>query len=194
MAHGLEAPQARGRHLAIDDQIERELLAWIESNAAKNTAVTGSDVRARIANHSRLSVTRGWVNSFIGRHLDRLRKVKSCPQESQRLEVPRCFLEETIRCLGEFVQGRPAELVFNLDEVGISDWEDRQTKKVIVPLSAREQTIHHKINRGLKHVSIIACVSAGGESLTPSVVTSQNSPAVRQALKNAVCALERISF
>jgi hypothetical protein len=133
--------------LAIDDQIERELLAWIESNAAKNTTVTGPDVRARIANHDRLSVTRGWGNSFIGRNLDRLCKVTSSPQESQRLEVPHCFLEETIRCLGEFVQGRPAELVFNLDEVGISNWEDRHTKNVIVPLSAREQTIHHKINR-----------------------------------------------
>jgi hypothetical protein len=32
-------------------------------------------------------------------------------------------------------------------------------------------------------VSIIACVSAGGESLTPYVVTSQDSPAVRQTLK-----------
>jgi hypothetical protein len=72
--------------------------------------------------------------------------VKSSPQESQRLEVPRCFLEETIWCLGEFVQSRPMELVFNLDEVEISDWEDRQTKTVIVSLSAREQTIHHKIN------------------------------------------------
>jgi hypothetical protein len=53
--------------------------------------------------------------------------------------------------------------------------------KVIVPLSAREQTIRHTSNRGLKHVSIIACVSAGGESLTPYFVTSQDSPAVRQA-------------
>jgi hypothetical protein len=169
--------------LAIDDEIEREPLAWIESNAAKNTAVTGPDVHARIANHYRLSVTRGWVNSFIEGHLDRLCKVTSSPRDSQRLEVPRCFLEETILYLGEFVQGRPAELVFNLDEVGISDWEDRQTKKVIAPLYAREQTIHHKINRRLKHVSIIACVPAGGESLTPYVVTSQDSPAVRQALK-----------
>jgi hypothetical protein len=163
--------------------MERELLGWIESKAVNNTAVTGPDIHARITNHYRLSVTRGWVNSFIGRHLDRVGKVKSGPQESQHLEVPRCFLEETIRCLGEFVQIRPAELVFNLDEVGIRDWEDRPTKKVIVPLSARKQTIHHKINRGLKHVSIIACVSAGGESLTPYVVPSQDSPAVRQALK-----------
>jgi hypothetical protein len=66
---------------------------------------------------------------------------------------------------------------------GISDWEDRQSKKVIVPVSARERAIHHRINRRLKHVSIIACVSAAGESLIPYVVTSQDSLPVRDALK-----------
>jgi hypothetical protein len=36
------------------------------------------------------------------------------------------------------VHGCLAQLVFNLDEVGISDWEDRQSKKLVVPVSARE--------------------------------------------------------
>jgi hypothetical protein len=47
--------------------------------------------------------------------------VKSAPQETQRLEVPRFFLEETIRYLHEYIQGRPTEIVFNIDEVGIVD-------------------------------------------------------------------------
>jgi hypothetical protein len=109
--------------------------------------------------------------------------MKSVPQETPRLEVPRCFLDETIHCITQFVQGRPLELVFNLDEIGISEWEDRKPKKVIVPLSARGQTIHHKTNRALKHVSLIACVSAAGESLTPYILTSQDSPKVRERLK-----------
>jgi hypothetical protein len=46
---------------------------------------------------------------------------KGAPQEAQRLEVPRCFLDETVRCITQFVHGLPTELVFNLDEVGISD-------------------------------------------------------------------------
>jgi hypothetical protein len=29
------------------------------------------------------------------------------------------------------VQGWVAELMFNLDELGISDWEERETKKAI---------------------------------------------------------------
>jgi hypothetical protein len=40
------------------------------------------------------------------------------------------FLERTVQDLNEYeyVQGCPVELVFNLDEDGISDWEDRKAK------------------------------------------------------------------
>ena len=183
LAHGLEPPQTRGRHLALDDEIERGILLWIQENAAKSKAVTAAEIREHISVRHQLSVTRGWINSFLERHSGALCKVKRTPQEAQRLEVPRCFLEETIRCITTYVAGRATELVFNLDEVGISDWEDRKPKKVIVPQSMRGQTIHHKLNRGLKHVSVIACVSAAGESLTPYIVTSQDSPAVREHLK-----------
>jgi hypothetical protein len=34
-----------------------------------------------------------------------------------------------------------AELVFNLDEVGMSEWEDRKEKKVIVPTFMDDRTI-----------------------------------------------------
>jgi hypothetical protein len=35
----------------------------------------------------------------------------------------------------------------------------------------------------MKHLSVIACVFAAGESLTPHTVTSQDSPSVRKQLK-----------
>jgi hypothetical protein len=74
------------------------------------------------------------------------------------------------------------ELVFNLDEVGISNWENRKAKTVIVPATMHGQTIHHEISRAVKHISVIACVSAAGESLTPYIVTSQTSTPVQEQL------------
>jgi hypothetical protein len=65
--------------------------------------------------------------------IDRKEK-KSSPQEETRLQVPRVFLEEAIGTMHETIQGRQSELVFNLDDVGISDWEDRKPKKVVVPI------------------------------------------------------------
>jgi hypothetical protein len=51
------------------------------------------------------------------------------------------FLERTEQDLKEHVQRCVAELMFNLDEVGISDWEDRKTKTVIVTAAMLGQTI-----------------------------------------------------
>jgi hypothetical protein len=46
-----------------------------------------------------------------------------------------------------------------------------------------DQTIHHAVSRNVKHISVIACISAAGESLLPYIVTSQNSTAVQEHLK-----------
>jgi hypothetical protein len=43
--------------------------------------------------------------------------------------------------------------------------------------------MHHGISRKVKHIWVIACVSAAGESLTPYIITSQDSPSVRGQLK-----------
>jgi hypothetical protein len=88
-----------------------------------------------------------------------------------------------ISCLTEDRPRSCAELVFNLDEVGISEWKDRAPRKVIVPVSMTDQTIHHGIHRNLKHMSVICCVSAAGESLTPFVVSSQVNDKVIETLK-----------
>jgi hypothetical protein len=54
-----------------------------------------------------------------------------------------------------------AELVFNLDEVGMSELEDCKKKKVIIPRTMDDQTIHHGASRSMKYISVIACIIAG---------------------------------
>jgi hypothetical protein len=60
-----------------------------------------------------------------------------------------------------------AELAFDLDKVGISDWEDRKTGKVIIPPTMDRQTIHHGTSRTVRHISVIVYISNAGESLNP---------------------------
>jgi hypothetical protein len=64
------------------------------------------------------------------------------------------------------------ELVFNLDEVGMSEWEDHKVRKVIVLIKTDGQTIHHRASRSLRHISITTCISVAEESMTPYIVTS----------------------
>jgi hypothetical protein len=74
------------------------------------------------------------------------------------------------------------KLVFDLDEAGMSDWEDRKEKKVIIPMPLDGQTIDHGASRSVKHISVIRCITAGGESLTPFLRTAQISDGIRKRL------------
>jgi hypothetical protein len=103
-------------------------------------------------------------------------------QEEPRLQVPRIFLDVTRQAMKDAVHLRPADLIFNLDEVGISEWEDRKSKRVVVPMTANGQTVHHAVSRDLKHLSIVTCISAGGQCLPPYMVTSQASQPVCRCL------------
>jgi hypothetical protein len=105
----------------------------------------------------------------------RFDRKKSTPQEEVRLEVPRVFLDETGRRLRDHVQGMKSELVFNLDEVGIFECDDRKDRKAIIPKTMDGQMIHHRVSRNVEDISIITCITAGGESLTPYIITSQDS-------------------
>jgi hypothetical protein len=108
------------------------------------------------------------------------------------------FLERTVQNLTEYeyIQGCTAELVFNLDEIGMSDWEDCKVRKAVISETMRGQAKQdtHGISRKLKHISVIACVFAAGEPLTPYSITLQDSPWVREQLKkhHVRFAMERI--
>jgi hypothetical protein len=71
------------------------------------------------------------------------------------------FLERTIDNIKQYVPWQAVELLFNPDEVSVSDWEDRCEKSMIVPTVFKGRMIHHKVKRSTKHAIALACVTAG---------------------------------
>jgi hypothetical protein len=181
--HGLKSPGQGGKHTALDQHHEQRILDWIQQNAKQSTRVNKKEIKDYWTSQFKALITRGWVNSFILRDPDKTIQAKSVPQEQQRWQVFRVFLERTVQNLNKHVQGCLAELVFTLDKVGISDWEDRKLKRVLIPATILDQTIHHGISRTVKHIPVIACVFAVWKSLTPYMITSQDSASVREQLK-----------
>jgi hypothetical protein len=53
---------------------------------------------------------------------------------------------------------------------------------VIVERTADAQTIHYRASRSVRHIPIITSITAGGESVTPYIVTAQDSGAIRKRL------------
>jgi hypothetical protein len=98
-------------------------------------------------------MTKGSVDSLRSRYQTELIETTSTTQEEDepRLQVPRIFLDETIRAMNEAVHLRPSDLAFNLDEVGISEWEDRKSKRIVVPMMTSRRAVHHSVSLNLKH-------------------------------------------
>jgi hypothetical protein len=183
VAHGLDEPGQRGKHIAIDQNREQQILDWIEQNAEEETRVMRGEIMNYYTSQSKTKSTRELVKSSVLHHSDEVIQTQSGREEERRAQVPRAFLERIIQHLHNYRQGCVAELVFNLDEVGIPDWEDRKTKKVIALAATFGQTIHHGVCRNVKHISVISCISATGESRRHSILTSQNASAVQEHLK-----------
>jgi hypothetical protein len=72
----------------------------------------------------------------------------------------------------EAMQGPVRDLVFNLDEVRVSEWEDWKAMKVVVLMSMGCHSIHHGLNRNLKYITIIPCVAGSGERILPYLIAS----------------------
>jgi hypothetical protein len=129
LLHGYEDPPGRGRRRDHSPEDEHALVEWIAKKAHNTTAVTRTELLNYCIAVFGTAVTRGWVDSFLSRHAAELFETKSSPQDNQRLEVPRVFPEAAIEGIRTHVQNVCADLVFNLDEIGISEWEDRVEKK-----------------------------------------------------------------
>jgi hypothetical protein len=169
----MDEPGHRGEHAPLDQDHEQQTLDSIRQNAEQDIPVMEGEIMDYCATQFHIKFTRGWANSFILQYSDYVIHMKSTAQEGQRLQVPRAFLEETVQNLNNHVQGCIPELVFNLDEVGISYWEDGNTKTGVVPTAQFGRTIHHGVSRNFKNISVIACDLATGKSLIHSTITPQ---------------------
>jgi hypothetical protein len=116
------------------------------------------------------------VNLFS--HRDEIMQMESAFSEEDRLWVPSIFLEQILHDLNEYVQGSMYERVFNLEEVGICESEDRKAGKAVVPATARSQTTYPRISWKLKHISWIAFISAVGKLLSPVIIAIHNPSSV----------------
>jgi hypothetical protein len=68
LAHRLDEPGHRGKHIALGDDRERNILDWVRQNAEQETPVTNGEIMDYCTTHIEIQVTRGWVNSFVLRH------------------------------------------------------------------------------------------------------------------------------
>jgi hypothetical protein len=83
--------------------------------------VTKREVLSFLAESFGKTVTHGWLASFLDRWSDHITRTVISLQEQLRLQIPRSFLDDYIPLIQPYVPLVPTELIFHLDEIGLSD-------------------------------------------------------------------------
>jgi hypothetical protein len=86
------------------------------------------------------------MKRFLDRHESEARRVTALPQRQVRPQGLRYHLEEYLLLIMETVPIAPVELMFNLDESGLSDWENQKSKPVLMPAIKENSTLHYPID------------------------------------------------
>jgi hypothetical protein len=112
----------------MDGETESTFVQIIIDAFHRGQALTNKET-FQIVRERNYFLTKGSLHAFIGRHLDQLQICRPVPQEDTRMIVPQAHLEEYTQLAKVIIPEKFSELVFNLDEVDSSDWEDREPKK-----------------------------------------------------------------
>lgn len=95
---------------------------------------------------------------------------KTCigiPMEKDRVEASLSEIENNLYELSQKVNGVPAPFVFNVDEMGQSDYVDAHETIVIVPKNYTKSRAEYSVDRSLKTATCIACINLNGIGCKP---------------------------
>jgi hypothetical protein len=95
------------------------------------------------------------------------------PQEDPRLQIPRTWLERYLALITKIVPLASSELIFNMDETGLSNWEERKAKKVVVPATLSGRRLHFGVSRKSRHETLLCTISASGDAYLPLLIAAE---------------------
>lgn len=106
------------------------------------------------------------------------KKYKNCPGiglEDKRFQVSIANIENNLNALHREIQGVPIKFVYNLDEMGTSEFEDSRQQTVIVPITYPYTTAPYSISRAEKHSTCLACINLDGLFGKPQYVVQRST-------------------
>jgi hypothetical protein len=169
----VKKPKLPQRPFALDEDETAAVVAFINNGWRTNNYVIQRDVLRFIEAKIGKCLPCPRMASFLQSHDHQIRESIIRPQENVRLEVPREYSEGSINLIRKYVPLVPTELIFNIDESGFSDWEERKSKTILIPREARRMTIHYPVSRKIRQQTLVCCVTAARDAYCPLVLSAQ---------------------
>ena len=154
------------------DQIEF-IIKWIESRYREKNPVSIRDMRIEIFEKFNIAVSKNWFRYLFIKYPNSVMIGIAHPQDEKRLNVSKTTAKKHISNLLNYVNNIPTELILNLDEASSSDWQDKRSKKVIVPFNINNERIEYAVERCSKKITICATISMAGDVLPPLIISNR---------------------
>jgi hypothetical protein len=165
-------PRPPGRPLSLSEEEEAAVITYIRETSRARNFVTRAAVLRFVEETTRKTLTYSWIQAFVSRHEGEIALRVAKPQENPRLQTPRAYLNAYIFLVQRIMHLSPAELVFNIDESGLSDWEERKRKDVIVSTELEPGDLHYGVDRAIRHQTLVCLISASGDAYCPLVISN----------------------
>jgi hypothetical protein len=158
------------RPLALDLDQKADVVCFIRERFGLQNYATQRDVLNYVEERFNKTLTYRWMKRFLDRHKSEVSGITVVPQEKVRLEVPCCYLEEYMTLIKKIVPIVPTELLFNLDETGLSEWKNRRSKPILVLTQEQESALHYPVDRSVRHHALLCSLTASGDSYCPMLI------------------------
>jgi hypothetical protein len=151
---------------------EDVICAFITSEASRGNFGIQKELLQFIERNFNKTLTYGWIHSFLHRSASHVRRMTILSQKMTRMQIPRSYLGQYIVLMDKSVPLAPAELIFDMDETGLSDWEEHRPKRNLVSSEASDANIHDPVDRRIRHQTLLCCISASGDVYCPLLISS----------------------
>jgi hypothetical protein len=105
-------------------------------------------------------------------------RVKICsgvPMEMQRVHVTVEALMEYFSTLPKAIDDLPTAFIWNMDEIGHSDWADAHADTMFVPSDFESDSVPIPLNRTGERITLVGCICLDGSFTKPMVVIPRHT-------------------
>lgn len=162
-----------GRKPKLTSEQIKYILDYIECCYKEKYPLSISEIKNEIFEKFEIVVSRNWYRCLFTKFPDKVKQCIAHPQDDRRLNISKATAKKHISNLINYVSNIPTELIINFDEASSSDWQDKRSKKVIVPADVNNERVEYAVERCSKKITICSAISMAGDVLPPVIISKR---------------------
>jgi hypothetical protein len=166
-----------GRPFSLTEDQEKQVIEEIKRRTFDEMYFTQAELLRWVISTMRVSLSQGWFVNFLKRYANEICIETVDPQEEPRLQVPRIWITRYWDLITKILPLAKLDLIFNLDETGLSEWEDRRSCEVVVPAAYKGMKLTYPVSRKVRHQTLTCLVNAAGDAYCPLLIAPTDKAA-----------------